>query len=76
MLGIFHIILHVFECLLIFGCIMVQCKLLQDYDALRGWIEFAFKIDLDKKKNILSIKLFGSSNSSMALYKAKFLIFS
>ncbi len=48
MISIFHIILHVFECLLIFGCVIVQCKLLQDYDALRGWIEFAFKIDLDK----------------------------
>ena len=48
MLGIFHIILHVFECLLISGCIMVQCKLLEDYDALRGWIEFTFKMDLNK----------------------------
>lgn len=48
MLGVFHIILHVFECLLISGCIMVQCKLIQDYDALRGWIEFTFKMDLDK----------------------------
>lgn len=48
MLGVFHIILHVFECFLIFGCIMVQCKLLQDYDSLRGWIEWTFKIDLNK----------------------------
>lgn len=48
MLGVFHIILHVFECLLICGCIMVQSKLLADYDALRGWIEWTFKIDLDK----------------------------
>ena len=45
MLGVFHIILHVFECLLICGCIMVQSKLLADYDALRGWIEWTFKID-------------------------------
>jgi hypothetical protein len=48
MIGVFHIILHVFECLLICGCIMVQCKLLEDYDALRGWIEFTFKMDLNK----------------------------
>ena len=27
---------------------MVQSKLLVDYDALRGWIEFTFKMDLDK----------------------------
>jgi hypothetical protein len=27
---------------------MVQCKLLEDYDALRGWIEFTFKMDLNK----------------------------
>ena len=48
MINIFHIILHIFECLLKFGCIIVQCQLLKDYDALKGWVEFTFKVDLNK----------------------------
>lgn len=45
---VFHILLHIFECLLIFGCIIVQSKLIQDYDSLRGWVEWTFKFDLNK----------------------------
>ena len=55
MISIFHIILHVFECLLIFGCVIVQCKLLQNYDALKGWVELTFKLDLNKNIRIKGI---------------------
>ena len=46
-LNIFHIVLHAFECLLIWGLIIVQSRLLQDYNALKGWIEFGMGLDLD-----------------------------
>lgn len=48
MLSVFHIILHVFECLIIFVCIADCGKLIGDYDALKGWVEFVFKMDLNK----------------------------
>ena len=35
MISIFHIILHVFECLIIFVCIADCGKLIGDYDALK-----------------------------------------
>ena len=48
MISIFHIILHVFECLLILICFAGLIKLSEDYEAIKGWVEFTFKIDLDK----------------------------
>ena len=48
MISIFHIILHVFECFMIFVCIACFGKLVEDYDALKGWVEFTFKMDLNK----------------------------
>jgi hypothetical protein len=47
MLSVFHILLHVFEIFLIWALIVVQAKLLQDYEALKGWIEFGMGLDLD-----------------------------
>ena len=47
MLSVFHILLHVFEIFLIWALIVVQAKLLQDYNALQGWIEFGMGLDLD-----------------------------
>ena len=47
MLSVFHILLHVFEIFLIWALIIVQAKLLQDYNALQGWIEFGMGLDLD-----------------------------
>ena len=47
MLSVFHILLHVFEIFLIWALIVIQAKLLQDYDALKGWIEFGMGLDLD-----------------------------
>lgn len=46
-LNIFHIVLHVLECFFIWGLIIVQSRLLQDYNALKGWIEFGMGLDLD-----------------------------
>lgn len=47
MLSVFHILLHVFEIFLIWALIIVQAKLLQDYEALKGWIEFGMGLDLN-----------------------------
>ena len=47
MLSVFHILLHVFEIFLIWALIVVQAKLLQDYEALKGWVEFGMGLDLD-----------------------------
>jgi hypothetical protein len=33
---------------MILVCIAVLGKLTEDYDALKGWVEFTFKMDLNK----------------------------
>ena len=53
MLNIFHILLHVFEILFIWILIVVEAKLLGDYEALKGWIEIGMNMDLNRlKENI------------------------
>ena len=43
-----HIILHIFECSMILVCIASLTKLIGDYESLKGWVEWTFKMDLNK----------------------------
>ena len=52
-LNIFHILLHIFEFIMICLCFGGLGILSKDCDALKGWIEIGMQLDLDRlRENI------------------------
>lgn len=57
MINIFHILIHIVEIIFIYMLIIVQGRLLKDYESLKSWVEYIVGLDLDYlSKKIKSFK--------------------